>query len=179
MSAASCSECECLWGCLSAWRAGWKVNGIHKFPGQGTLESWPFGILGPAHFVLARILDSRPQFRACEREWICSQNSLTQKWAGKSIHSFAGSRLHDLPETWLDFSRFWWVCLEFYLKARIAKSLLFSVVESFWPITQSSLHVMIHCNNAILILTILFVIWVAMYRYQHMMVLYMHPLRPE
>jgi len=22
------SECECLWGCWSAWRAGWKVNGV-------------------------------------------------------------------------------------------------------------------------------------------------------
>jgi len=36
-----------------------------------------------------------------------------------------------------------------------------------------------HCNNAIVILTILFVIWVARYRYWHMMVLCMHPLRPE
>ena len=36
-----------------------------------------------------------------------------------------------------------------------------------------------HCNNAIVILTILFVIWVARYRYRHMKVLCMHPLRPE
>ena len=27
-----------------------------------------FGILGFTHFVLAGIMDSRPQFRACERE---------------------------------------------------------------------------------------------------------------
>ena len=47
---ASWSDCECLWGCWSTRTAGWKVNGIHKFPGQGTLERWLFGILGPAHF---------------------------------------------------------------------------------------------------------------------------------
>jgi len=36
-----------------------------------------------------------------------------------------------------------------------------------------------HCNNTIVILAILFVIWVARYRYRHRMVLCMHPLRPE
>ena len=59
------------------------------------------------HSILARILDSRPQSRACQREWICGQNSLAKKWAGKTMHSFAG-------ETGLGFSRFWWVCLEFF-----------------------------------------------------------------
>ena len=37
----------------------------------------------------------------------------------------------------------------------------------------------LHCNNAIVILTILFVIGVAIYRYWHTMVLCMHPLRLE
>jgi len=37
---ASWSEYECLWGCWSTLRVGWKVNGIQEFPGQGTLESW-------------------------------------------------------------------------------------------------------------------------------------------
>jgi len=37
---ASWSECECLWGCWSTQRAGWKVNGIQEFPDQDTLESW-------------------------------------------------------------------------------------------------------------------------------------------
>ena len=36
-----------------------------------------------------------------------------------------------------------------------------------------------HCKNAIVILTILFVIQVARYRYWHRMVLCMLPLRPE
>jgi len=31
------------------YRAGWKVNGIQEFSGQGTLESQSFGILGPSH----------------------------------------------------------------------------------------------------------------------------------
>jgi len=79
--------------------------------------------------MLARILDSRPQSRACQRENICGQNTLIQSSVGKSIRTFAGGRLN-LSETGLDFSQFWCVWLEFFLKARIAKSLLLSVLES-------------------------------------------------
>jgi len=48
----------------------------------------------PPIFMLARNLDSRPQSRACQREWICGQDFLTQRWVGKSIRSFAGDRLN-------------------------------------------------------------------------------------
>ena len=37
-----------------------KVNGIQDFLGQVTLESWPFGILGPTHFRASYNLDGRP-----------------------------------------------------------------------------------------------------------------------
>ena len=38
-----------------------EIRSIQDFQGQGTLDSWRFGILGPPIFMLARILDSRPQ----------------------------------------------------------------------------------------------------------------------
>ena len=44
------------WGLLLS-KSRLKVNDIQEFPGQGTLESWPFGILGPPIFILARILE--------------------------------------------------------------------------------------------------------------------------
>ena len=71
------SECECLWGCWSAQRAGWKVNGIQEFPGQDTLQSWPFGILGPPVFTLARNFDSRPQSRPVKGSTFAFCNGLT------------------------------------------------------------------------------------------------------
>ena len=46
--------------------------------------------------------------------------------------------------------------------------------------SHNSLHVpMHHCSNATVILIILFVIWVARYRYWHTMILCMHPLRQD
>ena len=47
------------------------MGGMADFPGQGTLESWPFGILGPAHFkfVLDWILCVLPAVKA-EREGV-------------------------------------------------------------------------------------------------------------
>ena len=42
-------------------------------------------------FMLATILDSMPQPRACERE--CGPNSLTLMWAGNGVHRFARGRL--------------------------------------------------------------------------------------
>jgi len=36
-------------------KAGWKVNGIHEFPGQGTQESYFSAFQAPPIFVLARI----------------------------------------------------------------------------------------------------------------------------
>jgi len=62
------------------WSGGPKFSGP-KFRWQASLI-----------FVL-EILDSRLQSRACEREWICGQTSLTQRWVRKSISSFAGSRV--------------------------------------------------------------------------------------
>ena len=41
MCVACWNECECLWGCWSARRAGWKVNSIQKFPGpRGVYIQW-------------------------------------------------------------------------------------------------------------------------------------------
>jgi len=56
--------------------AGWNVNRIQEFPDQGTLESWPFGILGPPIFVLDWILCVLPAVKA-EREYICAQDFVT------------------------------------------------------------------------------------------------------
>ena len=40
-------ECEWL---VAVSRKCWKVNSVQEFLGQGTVESCPIGILGPAHF---------------------------------------------------------------------------------------------------------------------------------
>ena len=78
---------ECL---LSAWRAAWKVNSIQEFPGQGTLESWPFSILGPTHF-----------HTSCNfREYICGHNSLTERWA-------VNRYVMELCCGWADLCRGW------------------------------------------------------------------------
>ena len=74
-------ECECLWGCWSAQRAGWKVNCIQEFPGQGTLESWPSR---PCPFLIAFCVCCL-LWRLREREYICGQNSLTWRCLGKNL----------------------------------------------------------------------------------------------
>ena len=59
----------------SAQIAGWNVNSIQEFPGQGTLGFWYFIVLDTTRFcVLANILNSMLQSRYYEREYICGQN---------------------------------------------------------------------------------------------------------
>ena len=60
---------EYLWGCWRPWRAAWKVNGIQEFPGQGTLESWPFSILGGLSSGVSEGVDMWPKLLYLEVSW--------------------------------------------------------------------------------------------------------------
>jgi len=73
--------------------------------------------------MLTRILDSRASIQGLS-EGVDLWPKLSNPEV--SIHSFAGGRLTFLKLQWV----FWWVS-EIFLKVRIAKSLLFYVLESF------------------------------------------------
>ena len=140
---ASWSECECLWGCWSAQRAGWKVNSIQEFPGQVTLQKLTFW-------------HSRPHPFLCELEfWIVGLNpgpvrgsrfvaKLPNPEVSREKHApyvvFAGGRLAflKLGSASVGFGGGVWI----YFEIHGEPNLCFSVWE-FSPV-ESSMHTMIN-----------------------------------
>jgi len=58
------------------------MSSMTDFHGQGIPESWSFSILGLTHFCSG--LCVLPPVKSEREVYICSQNSLTWRWLGKS-----------------------------------------------------------------------------------------------
>ena len=117
------SGLECLWMYWKGKEASWKKNIITQLSGKGTVESWLFGLVGPAQFGASG--------RVCNLVPFLGQWQRVSLWASQEVSGKKHTWFHwgwvELSETGLSFGWFKWRCVKFFLKASTDKITVFEV----------------------------------------------------